>query len=80
MVLLGNNVESMENEVGKVLESNKVIVENIEILSSTSEQVSQETQSSKVTIDAAFDSLNIFAETLSEAMEKLENLKQAVEI
>lgn len=80
MVLLGNNVESMENEVGKVLESNKVIVENIEILSSTSEQVSQETQSSKVTIDAAFDSLNIFAETLSEAMEKLENLKQAVEV
>lgn len=78
--MLGNNVESMENEVGKVLESNKVIVENIEILSSTSEQVSQETQSSKVTIDAAFDSLNIFAETLSEAMEKLENLKQAVEV
>ena len=76
MLELGAGVESMSGEVEEVLEANKVIVESIDMLSSTSEEVSAETQNSKSHIDTAFDSLNLFCETFQGAFEELENLKQ----
>ena len=75
---LGSGVESMSGEVEEVLEANRTIVDSIETLSSTSEEVSAETHNSKATIDKAFDSLNMFCETFQSAMEELENLKQTV--
>ncbi len=75
---LGNGVESMSGEIEEVLDANRNIVDSIETLSSSSEEVSAETQNSKITIDQAFDSLNMFCETFQGAMEELENLKQTV--
>ena len=75
---LGIGVESMSGEVEEVLEANRNIVDSSETLSSTSEEVSAETHTSKVTIDKAFDSLNMFCETFQSAFEELENLKQTV--
>ena len=80
MVELAAGVESMSGEVQEVLDANKTIVASVEMLSSVSEEVSAETQSSKMTIDQAFDSLNVFVEVFQGAIEELENLKQAVEV
>lgn len=76
MTELGAGVGIMNDEVGEVLEANKVIVESIDLLSSASEEVSAETQNSKSNIDTAFKSLNLFCETFQGTFEELENLKQ----
>lgn len=80
MVELSSGVESMNGEVQEVLEANRAIVESVEMLSSSSQEVSAEAQNSKITIDQAFDSLNVFVEVFQSAFEELENLKQATEV
>ena len=80
MVELGDGVESMNEEVQEVLEANRTIVDSVETLSSASEEVSAEVQNSKITIDQAFDSLNVFVEVFQGAFQELENLKQATEV
>ena len=80
MVELSSGVESMNGEVQEVLEANRAIVESVEMLTSSSQEVSAEAQNSKITIDQAFDSLNVFVEVFQGAFEELENLKQATEV
>ena len=80
MVELSEDVESMNGEVQEVLEANRKIVDSVEMLSSASEEVSAEAQNSKITIDQAFDSLNVFVEVFQGALEELENLKQVTEV
>ena len=70
----------MNGEVQEVLEANRTIVDSVEMLSSASEEVSAEAQNSKITIDQAFDSLNVFVEVFQGAFEELENLKQVTEV
>lgn len=80
MIELSDGVESMNGEVQEVLEANRTIVDSVEMLSSASEEVSAEAQNSKITIDQAFDSLNVFVEVFQGAFEELENLKQVTEV
>ena len=80
MVELSDGVESMNGEVQEVLEANRNIVESVEMLSSVSEEVAAEAQNSSITIDQAFDSLNVFVEVFQGAFEELENLKQATKV
>lgn len=75
---LSAGVKTIISEMEVVLNANTVIVESVETLSATSEEVSTESQNSKKVINSAFDSLNLFAERLSEALEKLEELKNIV--
>ena len=80
MVELSDGVESMNGEVQEVLEANRKIVESVEMLSSVSEEVAAEAQTSGSTIDQAFNSLNVFVEVFQGAFEELENLKQATQV
>lgn len=80
MVELSDGVESMNGEVQEVLEANGNIVDSVEMLSSASEEVAAEAQNSSITIDQAFDSLNVFVEVFQGAFEELENLKQATKV
>ena len=80
MVELSDGVESMNGEVQEVLDANRKIVESVEMLSSVSEEVAAEAQTSGSTIDQAFNSLNVFVEVFQGAFEELENLKQATQV
>lgn len=73
-------VDSMQHEVEEVLEANRAIVESISLVSAASEEVSAGTQTSRDTIDSAFNSLHIFCEAFNEAFEALESLKNTVEV
>ncbi|MBQ9991532.1 MAG: hypothetical protein IJP31_11445 [Lachnospiraceae bacterium] len=77
---LNQGVESMGYEVDEVLLANSSIVESISQVSAASEEVSAGTQTSKDTINDAFDSLHIFCEVFNEAFEALEVLKNTVEV
>ena len=75
MQTLRQNVNYMKNEVESVLDANKEIVDSILLLSSSSEEVSASTQTCKLTIDNAFESLNGFTETIEGTFEQLKMLK-----
>ena len=76
---LRNAVIHISGEVAEVLGANSTIVDSIEVLTSASEEVSEETQTSKETIDQSFDSLNLFCMAFQKAFDELERLKQAAE-
>ena len=76
---LRDAVVHISGEVAEVLDANSTIVDSIEVLTSASEEVSAETQTSKETIDQSFDSLNLFCVVFQQAFDELERLKQAAE-
>ena len=79
MEQLHTAISTLGNEVNGVLDANKVIVESVTTLSTTATDVSQGAADTAKTIDAAFNSLNVFCETFMGAFEELENLKATVE-
>ena len=78
MFELEAGVESMSCEMEEVLEANKTIVGSISLLSASSEEVFAGAQTSKGTIDATVTALQNFLETVENAFEQLQILKETV--
>lgn len=77
---VSNSMGSMGCQVEEVLDANKAIVDSITMLSAVSEEVSAETQTSKITIDNTLNSLKNFSVMIDGTFEQLQTLKQTVEV
>lgn len=73
-------VTEISNEVGEVLDANKTIVASVEVLSSTSQEIAAEAQSSQISVSKAFDSLGLFTDTVETVSSELVNLKNATQL
>lgn len=80
MEVLCENVNGIDYEVKGVLKANGIIVESVTTLTESTAKVSDDISEGKNSIDRAFDSLNIFCETINKASEALENLKNTIEV
>ena len=80
MFELEAGVMNMSSEVESVLEANTKIVDSIELLSVSSEEVSAGTETCKETIDVTFENLEEFSAKVTGAFEQLRMLKKTAEI
>lgn len=77
---LYSTVSEMSEELDALLEANKAIVESINVLSGTSEEILAGTETSRDTIIKVSDGLNNFVSIINETFSELEHLKQTAKV
>lgn len=80
MDILQKDMASMSSEVESVLAANQEIVDSVEILSASSEEVSSSAISTKQTITATVNTLKNFSLRVDDASKQLEILKEAAKV
>lgn len=80
MSTLQRDVAAMSQEVEKVLDANREIVDSISLLSAASEEVSAETQTCKSTINGASEKVAGYAEKIEGTFEQLQILAEKAEM
>ena len=80
MEVLHANVESMTTEMDSVLHANVTIVDNISMLSATSEEVSAGAQASKETIERVVSSMQEFSDMIENTFDTLKELEKVAKV
>ncbi|MFW5672919.1 MAG: methyl-accepting chemotaxis protein, partial [Acetivibrio ethanolgignens] len=80
MLALQGDVVTMSQEVEKVLEANREIVDSISLLSTESEKVSAKTQTCKGTINEASEKVGRYADKVEGTFEQLQILVEKAEM
>lgn len=80
MITLQGDITTMSQEVEKVLEANREIVDSISQLSAASEEVSAGTQTCKVTINGASEKVGRYADKVEGTFEQLQALVEKAQM
>ncbi|MDY2700542.1 MAG: methyl-accepting chemotaxis protein [Lachnospiraceae bacterium] len=80
MITMQRDVATMSQEVEKVLEANREIVDSISLLSAASEEVSAGTQTCKATINGASEKVGRYADKVEGTFEQLQILVEKAEM